>query len=219
MIAVSLPNTFQSTHYRTLRACVFSALGLWGIVPVAHQLICYWDVWAIQMAFKLDLLMGVIYLVSRARATIKPGEPGRPAQDGRQPACLRTLSPPPLTPPTPPHPTPPQGGAAIYASRIPERWMPGKLDLIGHSHQLWHVAVVLAALVHYKAIMVLLQWRDASGGCAANLNAHVPSVLQEIQAGGSQVLEIHQVWQNLSAKLHEFVSEPAAGGLQPPLAA
>lgn len=169
VIAVSLPNHFQATHYRTLRACVFSALGLWGIVPVAHQLCVYWDVWAIRHAFQLDLLMGVLYLM----------------------------------------------GATIYASRVPERWMPGKLDLIGHSHQLWHITVVLAALVHYKAILVLLQWRDASGGCAAQLHAHVPSVLRAIQTGAGDALAIDQVWQNLSAQLHEYVGMPAA--VAPPI--
>lgn len=39
-------------------------------------------------------------------------------------------------------------GAAIYAARIPERWAPGKYDLFGHSHQTFHVLVVLAALSH-----------------------------------------------------------------------
>jgi adiponectin receptor len=106
-------------------------------------------------------------------------------------------------------------GATIYASRVPERWMPGKLDLIGHSHQLWHITVVLAALVHYKAILVLLQWRDASGGCAAQLHAHVPSVLRAIQTGAGDALAIDQVWQNLSAQLHEYVGMPAA--VAPPI--
>ncbi|KIY92811.1 Adiponectin receptor protein 2 [Monoraphidium neglectum] len=171
VIAVSLPNTFQATEYRTLRAAVFSGLGLWGIVPVAHQLVWYWDVWAIRTAFKLDLLMGALYLV----------------------------------------------GAAIYASRVPERWLPGKLDLIGHSHQLWHVAVVLAALVHYKAILVLLQWRDASGGCAAHLPAHVPTVLATLRAGGggAEALGIEQVWRHLDAQLHRFVGVPAAAAPLP----
>ena len=35
----------------------------------------------------------------------------------------------------------------IYATRVPERWKPGYFDLAFHSHQLFHVAVVLAALV------------------------------------------------------------------------
>lgn len=175
VVAVSLPDKFQATEYRSLRACVFSALGLWGVVPVAHQLARYWHVWAIRHAFKLDLAMGALYL------------------------C----------------------GAAVYASRIPERWYPGRLDLLGHSHQLWHVAVVAAALVHYRAILVLLQWRDASGGCAASLEAHVPSVLKAMEAaaggggggGGGGALGIEQVWHNLSVQLHRYA------GLPPPLPA
>jgi adiponectin receptor len=58
-----------------------------------------------------------------------------------------------------------QAGAAIYATRFPERLKPGAFDLTFNSHQLFHVAVVVAACVHYKAVRVLLAWRDASGGC------------------------------------------------------
>ena len=165
VVAVSLPERFQATRFRALRACVFSALGLWGVVPVAHQLACFWHVWAIRHAFKLDLLMGFLYLA----------------------------------------------GAAVYASRVPERWFPGRLDLVGHSHQLWHVAVVLAALVHYRAILVLLQWRDASGGCAAPLQQHVPSALRALEeGGGGGALAIEQLWQSLSAQLHAYVGVAAA---------
>lgn len=245
MIAVSIPNHFQTTRFRTLRACVFSGLGLWGAVPVLHQLFVYWDVWAIRQAFVLDALMGALYLVSlivlwgcfappRPCAPLLP-PPTSPLPAPPPPSTWASLSPmqpasqcagcqtnpnscataTSITPPNLYPPPPPQGGAFIYAARIPERWMPGKLDLLGHSHQIWHLTVVLAALVHYKAILVLLQWRDASGGCAANLHAHVPTVLQEIQAGGGQALAIEQVWQNLSAQLHEFVGVPA--GVQQPV--
>ena len=58
-------------------------------------------------------------------------------------------------------------GAAIYVSRVPERWKPGAFDVAFHSHQLFHVAVVVAAVVHYKASHGLMQWRDATGGCMA----------------------------------------------------
>ena len=58
-----------------------------------------------------------------------------------------------------------QAGAALYATRFPERLKPGAFDLTFNSHQLFHVAVVVAACVHYKAVRVLLAWRDASGGC------------------------------------------------------
>lgn len=43
-------------------------------------------------------------------------------------------------------------GAAIYAARIPECIWPGKFDLIGHSHQIFHVMVVLAALCHGRCL-------------------------------------------------------------------
>uniref|UniRef100_A0A1B0CDX3 Progestin and adipoQ receptor family member 3 n=1 Tax=Lutzomyia longipalpis TaxID=7200 RepID=A0A1B0CDX3_LUTLO len=32
----------------------------------------------------------------------------------------------------------------IYITRIPERWFTGKVDYLGHSHNLWHILVVCA---------------------------------------------------------------------------
>ncbi|KAM7266045.1 hypothetical protein ACFE04_003728 [Oxalis oulophora] len=55
-------------------------------------------------------------------------------------------------------------GAVVYATRIPERWMPGKFDIAGHSHQLFHVLVLAGAYTHYRAGLVYLRWRDL-GGC------------------------------------------------------
>lgn len=52
-------------------------------------------------------------------------------------------------------------GAGVYVSRVPERWNPGAFDLAGHSHQIFHVLVLVGALVHYAAIYILLEWRDA----------------------------------------------------------
>ncbi|KAJ4965658.1 hypothetical protein NE237_017507 [Protea cynaroides] len=54
-------------------------------------------------------------------------------------------------------------GALIYAARIPERWKPGKFDIAGHSHQLFHVLVVAGAYTHYRAGLVYLRWRDLEG--------------------------------------------------------
>ncbi|KAG7672276.1 hypothetical protein Ndes2526B_g06732 [Nannochloris sp. 'desiccata'] len=59
------------------------------------------------------------------------------------------------------------GGAALYATRVPERFKPGAFDMAFHSHQLFHVCVVIAAVIHYKASHGLLRWRDATGGCMA----------------------------------------------------
>lgn len=54
-------------------------------------------------------------------------------------------------------------GALVYALRVPERWMPGRFDIAGHSHQLFHVLVVAAACVHYRAGLIYLKWRDLEG--------------------------------------------------------
>lgn len=59
-----------------------------------------------------------------------------------------------------------QLGAAIFALRVPERWYPGAFDLAFNSHQLFHLCVVAAALVHYRGVRTLLTWRDATGGCS-----------------------------------------------------
>lgn len=54
-------------------------------------------------------------------------------------------------------------GALVYATRIPERWKPGKFDIAGHSHQLFHLLVVAGAFTHYRAGLVYLKWRDLQG--------------------------------------------------------
>ncbi|GFR50764.1 hypothetical protein Agub_g13032 [Astrephomene gubernaculifera] len=60
-------------------------------------------------------------------------------------------------------------GALIYATRVPERWLPGRFDVWLHGHQIFHILIVVAALVHWQAVMRLLAWREASGGCAGGL--------------------------------------------------
>lgn len=54
-------------------------------------------------------------------------------------------------------------GALVYAARVPERWKPGRFDIAGHSHQLFHVLVVAGAYTHYLAGLLYLKWRDAKG--------------------------------------------------------
>ncbi|VAI28809.1 unnamed protein product [Triticum turgidum subsp. durum] len=52
-------------------------------------------------------------------------------------------------------------GAAVYAARMPERWFPGRFDLVGHSHQLFHLFVIAGAYAHYLGGVEYLKWRDA----------------------------------------------------------
>lgn len=50
-------------------------------------------------------------------------------------------------------------GATIYATRFPERFYPGRFDVWFSSHQLWHVCVVAAALVHLLNALQQYEWR------------------------------------------------------------
>jgi adiponectin receptor len=49
-------------------------------------------------------------------------------------------------------------GAVIYALRVPERLFPGKFDIWFQSHQIFHVFVVAAALVHFHGINQIAQY-------------------------------------------------------------
>lgn len=46
-------------------------------------------------------------------------------------------------------------GATLYAVRVPERFFPGKFDIWLHSHQIFHVFVISAALVHFHGVTEL----------------------------------------------------------------
>nr|CDI52599.1 related to Adiponectin receptor 1 [Melanopsichium pennsylvanicum 4] len=43
-------------------------------------------------------------------------------------------------------------GACLYAARVPERFAPGKFDMVGASHQIFHVLILAAAAAHYISI-------------------------------------------------------------------
>ncbi|XP_078154707.1 heptahelical transmembrane protein 4-like [Carex rostrata] len=54
-------------------------------------------------------------------------------------------------------------GVVVYTTRAPERWMPGKFDLAGQSHQLFHILVIAGAYTHYLAGLVYVSWREVEG--------------------------------------------------------
>jgi adiponectin receptor len=133
----SLSNHFQGPQARHIRAALFAALGLFGIVPIVHGFLLNSGVPKVFTAMWLDIMMGILYL----------------------------------------------GGAYLYSCRWPERQFPGKFDMAFHSHQLFHVAVVVAALLHYRAVHLLAGWRDETGGCTLPLLANSSSILQNASRG------------------------------------
>ncbi|XP_077988949.1 adiponectin receptor protein 1-like isoform X4 [Glandiceps talaboti] len=56
-------------------------------------------------------------------------------------------------------------GAVLYAVRVPERYFPGKCDIVFQSHQIFHVLVVAAAFIHYHGISNMAGYRYSIGEC------------------------------------------------------
>lgn len=52
-------------------------------------------------------------------------------------------------------------GAGIYAIRVPERLKPGKFDIVGSSHQIFHVLVDCAAVAHLTGLLKAFDYRHS----------------------------------------------------------
>lgn len=50
-------------------------------------------------------------------------------------------------------------GAIIYAARIPERCRRRTFDIVGSSHQIFHICVIIGAWIHFKSGLQLYQER------------------------------------------------------------
>lgn len=122
-VVVSLWDKFSEPHFRPVRAGVFMAFGLSGVIPGIHWLISHgfteWIESSVRASFTSLLLMGLLYIL----------------------------------------------GALLYASRIPERFFPGKCDYWFHSHQLFHILVICAAIVHYHGISCMAEYRLKNAVC------------------------------------------------------
>jgi adiponectin receptor len=55
----------------------------------------------------------------------------------------------------------------MFINRIPERYAPGKFDIVGASHQWWHLAVWAAGSVWMEASIRYFEWRIEHVDCKA----------------------------------------------------
>jgi adiponectin receptor len=114
VVGALLSPSSSAPRFRRLRALLFLAMGLSGVVPALHALWLNWGHTACYLALGLEVTMGLIYAA----------------------------------------------GAWFYVSRVPEKWRPGVFDVVGHSHQIVHVLVLVGAMTHYVAVAVLINWRE-----------------------------------------------------------
>lgn len=123
-IVISQWDKFSTARFRRVRAILFAALGLSGIIPCIHTIVKFGFTNAVMVGqIGWLALMAFLYLF----------------------------------------------GAFLYAQRIPERYFPGKCDLWFQSHQIFHILVVLAAVVHFHGISNLQHFRFQDGNkCIAH---------------------------------------------------
>ena len=67
-------------------------------------------------------------------------------------------------------------GAIFYVLRFPERFFPGKFNTWASSHQLFHICVVCAALVHYDTLLCMIKYRMTIDSCALDLTNTLPAL-------------------------------------------
>ncbi|KAI8898332.1 hemolysin-III related-domain-containing protein [Globomyces pollinis-pini] len=49
-------------------------------------------------------------------------------------------------------------GVFIFVRRIPERYFPNQFNIFGHSHQFWHICVILGITVQFFGYLDAYQW-------------------------------------------------------------
>ncbi|KAK2972698.1 hypothetical protein RJ640_025549 [Escallonia rubra] len=116
-IITLLSPVLSTGKFRSLRAFMFVAMGLFGLIPVIHAVIVNWSEPQRNITLAYEAVMALSYLI----------------------------------------------GTMFYVSRILERWKPGWFDLAGHSHQIFHVFVIMGALTHYGVALIFLEFRDRKG--------------------------------------------------------
>jgi adiponectin receptor len=55
-------------------------------------------------------------------------------------------------------------GGVVYAAKVPERWWPGRFDMWGSSHQLMHIAILLASGSYVVAVVGEFDYLHAHPG-------------------------------------------------------
>jgi adiponectin receptor len=54
-------------------------------------------------------------------------------------------------------------GCGFFASCVPERWYPGRYDLVGASHQIFHFCALAAATAQLKALLTAFDHLHGTG--------------------------------------------------------
>lgn len=57
-------------------------------------------------------------------------------------------------------------GGFVGALRVPEKWIPGRLDLLANSHHIMHVVVVYAVYHLHQGAVLDMVWLSGNSTCS-----------------------------------------------------
>ncbi|KAL3535905.1 hypothetical protein ACH5RR_004366 [Cinchona calisaya] len=169
-IIALLTLAFSIGKCRAFRAIVFMSMGLFGLIPAIHAVAINWNdphrniTLGYKTVMALSYITGAMFYISRISQRWKPGFFSlTDLRDGElingenfnlfaAISALEVVM-----------AVSYKTGTVFYISQIPERWKPGFYDLTRHSHQNFHVFVVLDTLAHYGAAKIFLDYRSRLG--------------------------------------------------------
>jgi len=56
-------------------------------------------------------------------------------------------------------------GAVICSQMVPECFSPGRFDILGHSHQIWHILIFATVTLYTKCLVNVFQLTSSAGFC------------------------------------------------------
>lgn len=131
-VIISVSPKFRSPNWRPIRTGIFIALGLSAVFPVLHGLKLHGiRNMESQIGLSWLVLQGVLYIIGAGLYAVGLVQRTLAGEDLDEYQRL----------------------TIAFKARVPERWSPGRFDVWGSSHQIFHVLIVLAALAHLQGLM------------------------------------------------------------------
>jgi adiponectin receptor len=126
-ILLTLHPAFLGPTFRQYRALVYTCFGLSAVLFISHSIFLYgFAIQKMRLSIEWMALMGFLNIA------------GAVVYASRVSLLLgKALS----------------RWRVAYKQHIPERWFPTRFDFVGASHQIFHLLVLAAGLVHYKALI------------------------------------------------------------------
>ncbi|XP_076456208.1 membrane progestin receptor gamma-like [Babylonia areolata] len=93
--------------------------------------------------------------------------------------------------------------AFLYASHFPERLKPGQFDIIGHSHQLFHVATILGVMDQLQAVLQDMQERRALVSSWMDFDLHTSlGLMGLVLVVNTVIITVYSLYLYLAKNLH-----------------